>query len=437
MTKADSDRVDYSETLNDWKGEPLVVVFLIALEQPIMLSEGATTYIPRRHEEVPWVEFTNGRNFVAIRIWRRTVERLFDYKYISPAFQLARELIDGEPSGEPAEPFGSVPWPSSTYMGSIAEVATPLLPTADSNTQHAISDAFDRCIEELQGFSLAYQSVTNDRRFRAVTRQTCPIILPFCFQRKDDATYFGLGSMTIHEGHSMPFEPEELTPEQQREFEVVWQRRRLDDPFASYIDWSRSARRSLDIDGNYAQSVVATYTSIEMLLNNVLLMCAWEGLNRRDTVRSWFDESAGFLARTRKYLGPLVGGDWTDQNPKSITNTIKYISNIRNVVVHQGRIPNESAARYALAMKDNLEELVKDRLAAKRLYYPRTCLLLLGTPGLERRELWNGKIRRWSDTYADEEPPYTLWFRDWLDWTEADQRCPVPPTRLKDRPGFS
>ena len=288
--------------LNEWNGGPLVVVFFIALEQPLMVAEGITTFAHRRDEPVPWVEFASGTNFVAIRIWRREVERLFDFKYMSAAFKLATELVVGEAPGEPSAPFGNVPWPSSTYMGSIAEVATPLLPTADLDIEHAVSDAFDRCIEELHGFSLAYQSVTKDRRFRPVTRQTCPMIVPFCFQTKDDATYFGLSNMTIHTGDAMPFEPEELSADQLREFQATWLRRRTGDPFSSYVDWSRSAHRSLNLHGDYAQSVIATHTAVEVLINSVLLMCAWERQYKRSEVRSWFEESTGFLARSRKHL---------------------------------------------------------------------------------------------------------------------------------------
>ena len=401
-----------------------------------MVAEGITTFAQRPSERVPWVAFTNGGNFVAIRIWRREVVRLFDYQYMSSAFELAQELVSKEPSSKQSEPSGSVPWPSSTYLGSIAEVATPLLQTDDLDTNHAISDAFDRCIEELRGFSLAYQSVTKDRRFRPVTRQTCPTIVPFCFQQKDDVDYFGLSTMVVHEGNAMPFEPEELTVEQQREFEVAWNRRRSDDPFATYIDWSRSARRAFNIDGDYAQSVIATYTAIESLFNNVLLMCSWEDRYSRESVRQWFDEEGGFFARTQKFLCPLIGGDWTDQSPKSFTSKIKEVGNIRHIIVHQERVPNERAAKHALATTHELEEMLKDRLAMKRLDYPRTCLLLLGTPGLERRKLWNGQIRKWSDLYADKEPPYTSWFRSWLDSEESDNRCPIPPIRLKERPEF-
>jgi hypothetical protein len=50
-------------------------------------------------------------------------------------------------------------------------------------------------------------------------------------------------------------------------------------------------------------------------------------------------------------------------------------------------------------MRD-LERFVFDRLAERRNVYPKVTLLTIGEPGLRRRGLWSGKIKRFGEETA-------------------------------------
>lgn len=258
-----------------------------------MLPGGLSTFANRTSESVPWIEFNGGQNFVALKIWRREVERLHDYKFHQSAFDVMYSLLDSssdpdssnsapapdfdpDPGPDPEIQYGNVQWPLTTFVGAVMELATPLIPNEENNISNAISDAFDRSIEELKLLSLAYQSATKDHQFRPMTRQTCPPSIPFCFQRRRSAEYFANSLFFPNDGARMPHEPEELSEAQQREFELFYRRRKLMGPFAAYSDWSIRAHQSLNLDGDYAYSVIATSTAMEVLVNTVLLMCSWE-----------------------------------------------------------------------------------------------------------------------------------------------------------------
>jgi hypothetical protein len=54
----------------DWDGEPLIVVFFFALEQPMDLPEGTRFFAAPEDEPVPWVRWNGGHNFVRFHNWR-------------------------------------------------------------------------------------------------------------------------------------------------------------------------------------------------------------------------------------------------------------------------------------------------------------------------------------------------------------------------------
>jgi len=132
--------------------EPLIAVFFIALEHPMGLPNGLQLFIRRKHEPVPWVKFTDGQNFVGLQVWRTPEPMIWHHEKDEMATRVARALTT--PRGERDDvTFGRVPKPEGEVLGTVMEVATPLLVSLSDDVQEATPNAFDRCLEELNRFS--------------------------------------------------------------------------------------------------------------------------------------------------------------------------------------------------------------------------------------------------------------------------------------------
>ncbi len=226
-----------------WPGEPLIVVFFLALEQPLALPAG-TAYEFMRSEPADWIERTLGHNFVGLRIHR--VEEIMPLSVAKDrlAFDLAGR-ITGHADHNTSESEYSTDQlaPQTTILAMIAEAATVLLPDAEATSQHAVSDAFDRCLEELRRLMIAYFKVTNDARFRPITRHTCRMLLPYALVRSDDS-WTSMGIFTANDGTAtLSFPPEELSPEGLHALQVSLLRDTGANPSGLSVERNRAAQR--------------------------------------------------------------------------------------------------------------------------------------------------------------------------------------------------
>lgn len=62
-----------------------------------------------------------------------------------------------------------------------------------------------------------------------------------------------------------------------------------------------------------------------------------------------------------------------------------------------------------------VDDYFRKRLIDRRNAYKRVTLMVLGKPGLERYGMWSGKIKRFAEEEADEEPRWDESFRAWHD----------------------
>lgn len=398
-----------------WSGGPLVVVFFIALEQPMAVPEGAQLFVTRYAERVEWVKWNGGFNFVGMRIYRPPETLVHRMALGDNAMDVFRRATSYEPPPAPeGVTFGRVPPVTAEVDGTVVEVATPLLPTDDGEPQHAVSNAFDRCLEELRALMRAYFMVTQDVRFRPISRQTCPETVPMATQDVD-GHWTGWGFFLVHYGEGqLPFAPEELTKDQYERLRITLERNRKGDPMAPYMERSRVASRAYRIDGDYPTTVIAAYTAGEVLLNGVLLSMAWEEDLPRAETRGWFEGEMGFMSRVGTHVTPRLGGNWGMQKPDNPMSRLKRLADLRHMAVHYGYLPEEKEAQEALVALDTLEPFVKARLGAKRKRYPRTALFVLGMPGLRRLGLWDNWMEHFLDTHSEQEPDWLATFHSWL-----------------------
>jgi hypothetical protein len=398
-----------------WNGDPLMIVFFIALEQPMMAPEGMELFVTHYGEPLEWVKWNGGFNFVGMRLHRRTDSTTYRAEQDLQVFDLAMNVMNCQLPARPELMGEPVPSITTNLTRTVVETATPLLPTEDGDPGHAVSDAFDRCLAVLQGLTRAYVAASTDVRFRPISRQTCRMLVPMATQ-SIEGEWLDFGVFHVHPGEGMvPFDAEELTETERHKLRVTLEKIARGDPYIPFVERARVAHRAYRIDGDYPTTVISAQTACEILLNTVLLLMAWEEGRSREATREWFTGRVGFIRRVASQVAPRLGGNWGTQRPENPMSRICRLSDIRHAVVHAGYLPDEHEAQEALTTVDAAEAMVKERLVAKRMTYPRTALLLLGEPGLRRLQGWDTRMIAWVDSHASQEPDWISTFRSWRD----------------------
>ncbi len=402
--------------LDDWRTTPLLLVFFIPLPQSVGLPHGATFTFPR-DEHVEWVEsFWRGQglpasdeNFVSLKLWQRKQRISLPFQGLDAAIRVAELVGSPTPSEKPPE----VPIPDFEGTITIIEALTPLI-ERDEEFSVALTHAFDGCLETINLLLRSYHGARRELLVRPISRQVLPISIPWVARNPLTNEWSDLGLFLVNSGTRLPYQPEPVDEAGFQRFAVFLSRFRAGDPFARYIDWYAASQRAAELEGDCAAALIALHTSGEVLLNTVLLMMAWEeGLSRAET-QVWFEE--GFAKRLRTYYAPRLGGSW---DLTAVSGTIgawvRYVHEPRGRVVHGGHIPSHSQLTSAFSAHRALEERLGDRLAIKRLTYPRTALSFLGQPGLERRALYSGRLRQFAEQ-TQKSGEAKSWIADYLRW---------------------
>jgi hypothetical protein len=194
-----------------------------------------------------------------------------------------------------------------------------------------------------------------------------------------------------------------------------WMREiRSGNPLVVWRDRFFEATRS-NASGDYVTTVLHCATAAEVLIDRLLLMLCWEEKMTPADAAAKFVEGQ-MAKRLQGELAPRLGGRWQRDQPGPVHDWYHAVARPRNRVIHGGYTPSEESAGEALRATRSLEKFAFDRLAAHRNDYPRSTLMTIAPEGLDRRDLWNGKIRNFVESGAAErEPNWQTDFRAWRD----------------------
>lgn len=409
----------------EWRGEPRLVVFFIGLDIPIPIINGSTVLVGR-NEEVGWLKGVpmhpleglpavpvspedDGRNFVSFRFWQVEKPNGSDFDAVIAAGRVAHQV-----TGNPIrDPLISTPPPDESVdkAYTVVEAVTPLLPVGDG-IMHSVTAAFDCAVDSLAMIGRAYLLSGADLRVGIPTRRNLPLA---CFWTTTEADikprpFGGIGLFLINDGRAA-LGPHKFQLDQPAAEMLMLRLSSLmvGHPIALFAEQSRLAQRDFFVDGDYAAAVIRSQISCEMLFDAVLLLLNWESQSKPPDVAAWFDQS--LTARIKARYQTFLGGSWdTTLGKTPIGRWARDVRDLRNRVVHLGYHPTDVEVRQCLATAGVLEDWLRGRVAAKRNQFPRTSLIFLGKPGLERRGLYSGFIKRFAET-ADEEPAWIRSYR--------------------------
>lgn len=181
------------------------------------------------------------------------------------------------------------------------------------------------------------------------------------------------------------------------------------------------AKRLIHTEGDYGAAVVAAATGIEILCDAVLSALLWEEyvVSGRQDAESALTSAADLfsgdvtpLRRAGEYLVSRLGGDWT--SPSSPWQAYRDgAAGQRNRIVHAGYQPKRQEAEQGRQQALDVQTFLFDRLAAQRNKYPRACYVFLGRPGLESRNLYRGKIKKFFEEAIPIERSCSELFSAW------------------------
>ena len=87
---------------------------------------------------------------------------------------------------------------------------------------------------------------------------------------------------------------------------------------------------------------------------------------------------------------------------------------MRNRVVHEGYQASRQEALEALRIVQDICEALKDSLFREWSVYPKTLLVMLGSEGLTKRDLWKGDVRDYSEKAT---PDMAGWITEFVAWS--------------------
>lgn len=293
------------------------------------------------------------------------------------------------------------------------------------------ADAFSRCLLAAREVVRSLRQATETPYgLPAYVRAISPVLTYTADGVKEDASaggqpvvvirpnqdvWDGPGVMLLdHSNFADPFRGKAFDLNAQLRFEHWHSDTGHHDPLNLWRERWIEARRAHEILGEEGQAVILANTSCEVLLDAVLALLMWDdGCSFESAVPAF--EEGKVLRRIRTELTPRLKGNWSTDTG-SVGNWYDATYRLRHRVIHAGYSPSRIEAKRALSAGIGLQRFVMDRIACRRMIYPRAALMTLGEEGLQRRGLWSGKIKRFAEeearTEVDWRKDYSAWYRE-------------------------
>lgn len=384
-------------------------MFFAAVHKPIPAPTGAgVELVPgspptliEPDETAPALE-PRGTEGVSLRFWQTDAR--------DPDMQGALDALDSVSAhvlGHLLADSQGPPIEAPKARVTVAEMIT-VLPAVDQSVQLA----FRRCFAALEDVSRAFGNALNPPYSAVELADVSPIVL-FAAPSKEDGTGDQL-SMYVISG-SIPEDymgADDLDADAVSRFSVHLLRLRQGDPFSLCSERAHAARVAAE-RSDFGGTVLNAAVASEILLDATLSSMMWEERTDPETASRTLSRSVSQWLGSE--LPTRVGGNWAQNGNGPVAAWRHHIANVRNRVVHRGYRPSESESRSALDSFADLNKHLRVRLHETRLRFPRTTLMLLGEPGVERLGGWTKQMRE-RIRELDEDPD--SWVGEHVAWRD-------------------
>ncbi|MFD5272261.1 hypothetical protein [Streptomyces sp. NPDC058335] len=409
----------------DTGGAPLLITFFVALPFACPLQHGAV--ISRNFEEPlrgceametrateesdPLEGNRRDKIFASLKFWQ-----LKDTVDLADSFHGLLQVIH-DVTGIGKAPQEKAELPRDTYR-TVVEMVTVQNADKLSDKDAALSEAFERCFGVLADVYSMSRLVKRDGLSPHVGIEQVQAV--YWFGRIPGNRYSGDlgGLMWVSPPPHVPSDT--FDSDGFQKLETLLGRLWNGSPLELAMERALVANQYLRQQGDYSNAVIHAALSSEIVLDALLGMLLWEEQIEDPDVTAAvdvFDEAknGGLASRVKREYGPRLGGNWNPSVNGPVRRWSEELAHLRGRIVHRGYRPSRREAERALEVSDELLDFVKGRLALKSKTYPRTCLMILGEPGLRRIGGW-----KWANRFlagTDEHP--LSWFSGYSKWRDA------------------
>lgn len=404
---------------------PAMVAFVIPMLSPVGIIHGSTVSM-QREETAPWLEdiefrvsdqgpelpFRDSHMRVSLKFWRPKRNNLL-LKQLAEEMMKVTSSITGEPHDGSAIFFED-----ENAAGTVIEASTPLFDANGEGYQKALSDAFDRSIEELSRFLRVLRVHLNDPTIPLVGRDSIPggviYIVRYGGDDLDILTKTHQGLFMVNFGHAIPSDVrEDIDAQTFKQVLIRYSNWIRGNPLFSAEDNFQRGMRARWMEADSQGAVVALYTAIEIFCNGLLGLCQWESGGTREDLMNWL-ENEGFSKRLRHRFHGFLGGNWDPDSSSSPIRSLNDVATVRHRIVHAGYEPTLEEVDRATDAYGTLCDFAKARLVASRYCLPRTTMVLLGKPGLKRKNAWTKRFEKLAEQLMEEDD----WLASYAAWRQ-------------------
>ncbi|MBE7324580.1 hypothetical protein IEQ44_07940 [Nocardioides sp. Y6] len=281
-------------------------------------------------------------------------------------------------------------------------------------------DAFTRCVAAANEALRAHRHVTEGthglltyvRLPLLVLTYRAPALRRYVIKDRElhvfiDPTGHWEGGIMLldHTNLGDPFPSQDWTEETTDGFRHWLTELQSDNPLLLWRERYVEARRALHVTGDLTSTVLLANTSCEVLLDTVLALLLWEeGVTEADAAPIF--EQGKILKRVNTQFPVKLRGNWSVDSQGPLADWYQNAYRLRHRIIHGGYHPTEAEAETALNVAHALQDFLWERLVDRRNTYPRSTLITVAQSGLENRNLWSGKIKKFSEEVG---PTETRW----------------------------
>lgn len=385
-------------------GIPHHSTFMIIGDEDLTSVGGRTWLVTEEGPEFPDFGTQVG---VSIRVWRPRKTDILMESLMQDMTRVVDTIIGNE------SPRDGI-LPDEEVAGTVLEASTVLyLEEAEDDLSAAISRAFDRSIDSISLLLRAFRIALGDPRILPIGRLSIPPSIPFVVRYGDLLDDRYTGQFWVNLGESLPYlRTEDVSQEVMTKALERIRLAKHDFPIFAAEDAHARAKRSFFVESDYAATTVFAYSAVEIFCNGLLSLLAWESGRPRLEVVQWL-EGQGFESRMRTKFSPFLGGNWDFKSSASPIHGLDDVANIRHRYLHAGAEPSMMDADKALEAFSVVTEFAKDRLAIKAYDFPRTAALIMGEPGLRRKNALTRRLQKKMNGILDEDD-WVISFSTWV-----------------------
>lgn len=269
-------------------------------------------------------------------------------------------------------------------------------PADEGSTQTDLArDALNRCLDSLFTTVRALRLSENEP-IPELTYERVPMVVPFIWRELHPPNFIGEPALIMlsHGNFATADVDVDWDDDHERRYLQYLGRLQAGDPLVTYSERRLEARLALNVQGQYAESVIQSAIAAEVLIQSILMMMLWEESIPEENPQEAASVLGSRMAArlSRHYASRLGGGGWNLSDGGPVERWHNATANVRNRIVHAGYRPSRAEAESAYEALADLELFICDRLGSAAKKYPRTALMMLGRNGLERRGAWRGDI---------------------------------------------